>query len=713
MTDRTSNRRIQQGQPAGLRCRHALVVWIVLCLSILVSGCASQRYATQRRTPINPLTDALSLMNRTGPEATGRTISLLRHYDLLDVYKQDPEIALGKLQELAIDEKGAEKMYAISELAYIAGKRYEKAGKRGQAIDSYTVAVSNAYLYLFCPELDGARNPYDPQFRGACDLYNAALEATLRLVSREGNLRPGHSYRISTSGAQYDVEVVSRGPWHDEDFEELKFCSDYRVKGLDAANVTYGIGVPMVAVRSNHSEADIGEQYYPEGLSFPVTALIRVMSPHAQSRREDNHRHPCVLELHDPLASTDIELNSRLVPLQADLSTPLAYFLDNPKFREQTNSTLGLLDPHRTEKLRGVYMLEPYDPKRIPVVMVHGFWSSPLTWMPMFNDLRSFRELRRNYQFWFYQYPTGQPFWVSATQMRSDLYQLRQTLDPNHEHAVLDQTVLVGHSMGGLVSRLQTIESGEEFWRILSDAPFEKVKAEDDVRQRLAAELFFHPNPSIQRVVTIGTPHRGSDYSNDYTRWLGRKIIRLPSSLTEMGATLRRQNPELFRDTELLTTTTSIDSLNPKSPIFPTMLRARRASWVHYHNIIGQLEKSKWFATTTIESDGVVNVESAHMDDVDSEILVAAKHQDIHTTPRAILEVRRILIEHLKEAIQNPAIAAVLDVPAAWSKDGWQRSPTPLPSEIALARFANRNNAPRTLFSGDQQNRSNVTPVER
>jgi pimeloyl-ACP methyl ester carboxylesterase len=671
----------------------------LLFLTILIVfgtfGCASQKYVTQRRTPINPLSDSLSLLNRSGPQPTGRTVSLLRHYDLLDVFHRDPEIAIEKLHELSTDEKGAEKVYAISEVAYILGKRYENEKDFGKALDMYTVAVSNAYLYLFSPELDGSRNPYDPQFRGACDLYNAALESTLMLVSKEGKLMPGNSYRISTDEQSHEVRVVAQGPWKNEDFGELKFCSEFKVKGIDAGNVTYGVGVPMIAVRNNSSEQDPGGKYYQEGLSFPVTALLRVTTPNIHSRREDHHRHPCVLELHDPLASTDIELNSRLVPLQADLSTPLAYFLDNPKFREQTNSTLGLIDPHKTEKLRGIYMLEPYDPKRIPVVMVHGLWSSPLTWMPMFNDLRSFRELRKNYQFWFYQYPTGQPFWISATQMRSDLFELRHSLDPRHQHAVLDQMVLVGHSMGGLVSRMQTLESGEEFWRILSDQPFEKVKADDEERQRLAAALFFHPNQSVQRVVTIGTPHRGSDYSNDYTQWLGRKLIRLPTSLTEMGNSLIRQNPSVFRDTELLLTKTSIDSLSPDSPIFPTMLRARRAPWVHYHNIIGILEKSKWFHSNAPDSDGVVTVDSAHIDDVDSEVVVSSSHSMIHSTPRAILEVRRILVEHLRDVCHKPEIASLLEVPDTWKDSSYGQPIHPAP--IISTQMAKSNDARSSL----------------
>ncbi|MFY7874290.1 MAG: hypothetical protein ACOVQM_02515, partial [Pirellula sp.] len=254
---------------------------------------------------------------------------------------------------------------------------------------------------------------------------------------------------------------------------------------------------------------------------------------------------------------------------------------------------------------------------------------------------------------------------------------LRKTLDPDGSHPLLDNMVLVGHSMGGLVSRMQTIESGEEFWRILSDEPYEKVRGDDEERQRLAAALFFHPNNAIKRVVTIGTPHRGSDYANDYTRWIGRNVITLPSSITDMGNSLIRQNPGLFRNTELLTTTTSIDSLSPESPIFPTMLRARRAPWVNYHNIIGIMEKSNWFGKDATDSDGIVNVESAHMDDVDSEILVQSRHQDIHRTARAVLEVRRILVEHLRKSAQQPALAGLLTLPNAWTNQAYSEPMNP------------------------------------
>jgi pimeloyl-ACP methyl ester carboxylesterase len=265
----------------------------------------------------------------------------------------------------------------------------------------------------------------------------------------------------------------------------------------------------------------------------------------------------------------------------------------------------------------------------------------------MFNDLRSFPDLRRNYQFWFYHYPTGQPLWISAAQLREDLAQLRQQLDPLRECSKLDQMVLVGHSMGGLISHLQTMDSRESFWRVLSDAPFDSIEGTQEEVQGLASQIFFEPNPSIRRVVTIGSPHRGSEYANDYTRWLARKVISLPSTMTDRGHSIARKNGEILRNSDLLTTATSIDSLSPESPFFPAYLQATRSPSTRYHNILGLAQPRRLIQRWTQDSDGVVTLASGHLEYAESEIVVEAMHQNIHRTPRAILEVRRILNLHL------------------------------------------------------------------
>ncbi len=644
---------VQRDRPAIAIGRWLRYLALGLLASLAV-GCSSQRYLVERDTPFNPLAMQLQISSRSGPTIGSRTDSVLRRYALAELYHREPKACLEAMQNLVDIENDGELVYSISEVAYILGKRAESKKDVILALDMYGVSVSNAYMYLFSTQFDSIRNPYDPLFRGACDLYNESLESTLRLVNAKGQLKPGVSYEVPAGDKTYLVQTVLKGNWAQDDFSHFEFVSDFELEGLPASGLTYGLGVPLIAVRRKGAESDPREAYYPDGLSFPVTALLRVVASNPGGTTSEtaankaSQRHHCVLELHDSLAACDLQLAGRLVPLQTDLSTALAYFLDSPQFRETDQATLGLLNPQKTEKHRGIFMLEPFDPTRIPVVMVHGLWSSPVTWMPMFNDLRSFYELRKNYQFWFYQYPTGQPFWMSATQMREDLAVLRQKLDPDQRYEALNQTVLVGHSMGGLVSRMQTIESQDQFWQLLSDEPFENVQGEPEDLNKLRQAAFFQPNRNIRRVITIGTPHRGSNYANDTTRWLGRQLIKLPTMMVTTGQKLVLQNPGVFQNSELLTSSTSIDSLSPDSPVFHAMLRAPRAPWVSYHNIVGLTPTKGLFSKEKITGDGFVEYTSAHMDDAVSEITVDSEHQLIHRHPQSILEVRRILLEHLQ-----------------------------------------------------------------
>ncbi len=403
------------------------------------------------------------------------------------------------------------------------------------------------------------------------------------------------------------------------------------------------------------------ERYYPAGLSFPVTAFLRIV-PHQDG--SPTH-HVALLEFYDPLNATDLMIAGHHVPLETDLSTALAYALNQPELRDLDQPTAGLIHPDQTEKAAGLYMLEPYQPGKIPVLMVHGVWSSPITWMEMFNDLRSSPEIRDRFQFWFYLYPTGQPFWYSAAQLRGDLEQMRQTIDPNHREPALDQMVLVGHSMGGLVSRLQTVESGQDYWSVVSREPLDNVKASPEVKQTLAQAFYFHPNPSIRRVIMIATPNHGSSFVSDTVRWLSNRLITLPAMLVNGSRELHQNNPAFFPQHNLIDVTTSIDSLSPACPIFPVMIKSPHQQGVHYHSIVG-LIPDKFLARVT-QGDGVVSTESAHLEGVDSEIVVNAEHSVVHRHPLSVLEVRRILLEHAAQVhlpppsgLEHPPITATL-----------------------------------------------------
>jgi pimeloyl-ACP methyl ester carboxylesterase len=657
------------------RASAAIVAAYLVAVTLSVAGgCAStggSKWVSLRSTPKNPLTDALGLLAKQGPKPTPRTLQLLRRYDL-EKKQGDKAALLAELNAINRREPNRENLYALAELAYIGARRAEAAMKSEEALELYGSSVLYSYEYLFDQSYPLASNEYDPQFRRACDLYNTALEGTLRIVQKDGALRPGTSRTIKTSNhdCQLEVQLRSKG-WHAEDFDHVEFVSDYEVHGLRNHYHNFGLGVPLIAVRRHHEAADPAEQFYPPDLSFAVTAFLRIDA--ASIKESDRQVTPtstgggsaiaaglgtsrtlhAILELHDPLDSTHIDADGAKVPLETDLSTPLAHNLSQPALDDSKISTVGLLTPEKVEQLSGLYMLEPFRADRIPVVMVHGLWSSPVTWMEMFNDLRSDPAIRENYQFWFYLYPSGQPFWQSAAKMREDLAHMRVALDPQRRSPALDQTVLVGHSMGGLVSKLQTVDSGNEFWHTLSDRPFAELQADPDVRDELAAAFFFDPNPSIRRVITIGTPHRGSDFANDVTKWLGRKLIHVPSKLMHGRSQLASRNPNYFRADAPLNVTNSIDSLSPKSPFLPVLLEAPAGPWVKYHNIIGQAPHegftnnvSRWLSG---EGDGVVSLTSARLDAAASQIVVPADHMSVHRHPQSILEVRRILMQHVAE----------------------------------------------------------------
>ena len=645
--------------PPPRRSSSAPTRWVLALLLVLAAGCRTTGYLARRGSPESRLNAPLQLASWNGPQATPRTQSLLRRYALLTETSALDPATLKALGEEIVREPTLEKVHAYAELAYVQGSRAAAAENWSQALDLFGSSVAHAYAFLFDPVFDDQRNPYDPQFRAVCDLYNGALEAGLRIFKRTGRLVPGGNHSIQVGSEQFECEVVVRGRWEGQPIERIEFVSDYKLEGLKNRHIAYGLGVPVIAVRGRPPENDPREQFYPPMMSLPMTLFLRVEPVRAGQPRRIK------LELYDPLQTRLVQIDQRQVPLETDISTPLAFALDCPALQERRDvATTGFLNPSEAERLTGLFMLEPYDPNRIPVIMVHGLLSSPLTWMEMFNDLRSFPDIQQRYQFWFYLYPTGQPFPVSARQLRESLAQAIPALDPHHRNPHMNQLVLVGHSMGGLLSRLQVSPSGDRFWRAVSDKPFQDVAAEPERKQALASVLFFEPNPAVRRVVTIGTPHRGSEVSNKYTQWLGRRLIRMPRMVAETAQELLVRNPDLFRDRNLMQIT-SVDALAPDSPFILAMNDLRAAPWVVHHNVAGAVKDKHLLQPWTNEDDepggdGVVSLASARMESAATEIVVPAEHTTLHQHPRTILEVRRILREHARSfevAMQQQGMA--------------------------------------------------------
>jgi len=685
--------------------RYRLRVWAVfwLCLqTFLVAGCVSwdinsaRRLATVvswntesavkvRKRPRNPLEIPLNLVGRGGPKLSPRAEQTIRRYALQDSYRQAPEETLLQFYKTVNRERTTDLAYTWAELAYIRGLKQAGGGHRDEALRWFSASAALSFEYLFDDGYQPDRSEFDPAFRRICDIYNQAVEEMLRILKKQDRLKSGEVIAIESIPRDLSFVIQIEGRWENDKIADVKFASDLEVTGLENQYHSFGLGVPLVAARADSEVNDPEKQFLAPQLTFPLTAFFQVIPA------EEMHTHPsmpadikCVLQLYDPLEKNTITINGKRVPLESDITTPLAYYLKDPLLNTDVFATLALIDGNFAKQFRGLYMLEPFDPEKIPVVMVHGLWSSPVTWTEMFNDLRADPEIRENYQFWFYLYPSGQPFWVSAKQMRNDLQQVRQTVDPYRQSVPLNEMVLIGHSMGGLLSRLQTVESGNNFWNVLSDQPFGEIQGEPEAITNLQNTFYFSPNPSVTRVITLGTPHRGSDFANSATRWISRRLFQLPKMLTQQTSSLVKENRELFKSPELLTVDTSVDSLALDSPFFEALASSQQADWVRYHNIVGEYQPGglsgylyEWFS---MPGDGVVPLESATSVDSVSQVVVPAEHSSIHRHPRSILEVRRILHQHVLDISANKQVIKMADRLSGQGQatEGGGEAPAPL-----------------------------------
>jgi pimeloyl-ACP methyl ester carboxylesterase len=534
-----------------------------------------------------------------------------------------------------------EALYSLAELNYL-GAQAVSGRDAPLASELYLDSAQWAWDY-FATTTDEGRlpDPVAPEHRATADVYNASCEALLRIARKHGRYCMGQSWRMPLTGRSIDFEIPfpSRLVCADS-VGEFEFVSDFRITNLRNHHTSQGLGVPVIAVRKPSATPDPMQKYYAQGMSCATTLVFRF--PEGSAGRHDRHSQTIRLQAFDPRESDGFQLGNALLPLESDLSTPLARFLSNPDLR--LLDTWGFLRPDRVRSVEGLYMVQPYDPDRIPVLMVHGLWSSPMTWMEMFNDLQADPEIRRRYQFWFYLYPTGEPLAFAAANLREELKDVRNDCDPSQSNVRMDQMVMVGHSMGGLMSHLLTIDSGERLWNSISSLPLEQLRAEPEQKNEIRRVFFFESDPAVSRIVTIASPYGGSRYSNALTRWLGSSIVWLPSRTLQLSRLVFQQNNSGLWD-RVLPQPTSLDSLAGKSAVLTLIRETRVPQDVQHHNIVG-IQRGKSDADWT---DGVVTFASAHRPDVASELTVPAGHSEVHRHPRTIDEVRRILIVHLND----------------------------------------------------------------
>ena len=534
---------------------------------------------------------------------------------------------------------GFGRQHALSELQYLAA---EQCCRRDPELSMELAfdAAEDAWRCFAEPDVSGEYpDPGNAVVRDTAELYNASVELLLRLAKQCQGLSATQPLTLPITGRVIPLEVpVPTVLMNVARFGEIDFVSDYEVQNLRNRHTRAGLGVPLIIARKNSAGAEPLEAYYTEGMSLAATAVLRFEHDLDGGAGLSAAR----LELHNPGESDGLLVDGVLLPLEADTSTPLARFLSNPDLG--LLDTWGLIRPDLAERVEGLYMVQPFDPDKIPVLMVHGFWSSPLIWMEMFNDLQADPEISRRFQFWFYLYPTGESFAFAASRLRDELHAVRLQCDPELTNSRLDQMVVVGHSMGGVLAHMLTLDSGEMLWNSVSRRPIDSLKTSPEKRAEIRRVFFFERNPAVDRIVTIASPWEGSSLANQFTRRLLGSMIWLPNRTAELSRIVfdKDEQPTAERPPFPLT---SVDSLSKRSPLLRLVRERSVPEEVQHHNIIA-IRSGRGPDTWT---DGVVSWTSAHRTDVASETSIRAGHSEVVRHADTAREIRRILMLHLRE----------------------------------------------------------------
>lgn len=581
----------------------------------------------------------------------------------------------------------------------------ENQRERDGCFDDYRTslyqAINHSYGYLFFDELMGNHSQtlqehiVQENDIKAQDIYHLATNALIGEVYAQKNgafahatqdkhhqphpiyaQRHANSYLTDTHQVHFyiddDPNLLSALEQDTHALDDLVSAYDARMANLDTLSTRSGLGVGYVGVLSKRRTLGVTDAVFDEALNARIhptghLILTAIAKPKGDTLDEVLNSTSTDIHLFNPHHHKTVDIFGKAYPLFANFSASYGMWLGENRLRQL--AILTMLKKNHSA-LPELFMLEPYNPNKKVVIMVHGLASSPATWVNFTNNLLADPILQNHYQVWQVFYSTNLPILENRHKIQELIKAAYHTTDPKGIHPASKNSVLIGHSMGGVISRMMVSDDDlsahmDELSYLVSDTtpPTTPLKPLDDHEKDNLRERFdLNPLPQVDTAIFISAPLRGTDYAERWFTQLARKVIRLPISLTENTARLLTKNisddalnaPLSERQLTELYLQNGASQLSDRSAFMALTANIDITPNVHYHTIVGDsdglYEKNpdhldKYASTMT---DGIVPYQSSHLDGASSETIITGKH-NIHENPKTIRQLRKILHEHLKQ----------------------------------------------------------------
>lgn len=629
----------------------ARVIFITTLSFILLSGCAGVKtvsvstndYMTQRRG------DILTTGEMSSAVGVALQVAGINNKEC----RNEPQHCRRQLADnIGLDDE--QRMSALAELwlqeALSMDKKNNDSILAEDVLNAYLESARHAYAYLFLTPRSPNERALEDRQTQVRDYYNFAVQ---QAVTRAFNHRQRNL--LNSMDTQGQFTIASKQWTIKGQLNEVRLAEHQRIpeKLIPASSLTFkglrnqyrrdGIGAELVAVTAKrvvnkHSREEVFSE-----TPFPaVTAVLRFPG---HTLHEVLDTQDVELLGFDPYKRDSVRLAGTQVPLAANFTSGYGLWLARSGFARQ--SLLTLVGRGEVLEKPRVYLMQPYDPKRRIIIMLHGLASSPEAWINVANEVLGDETLRKNFQVWQVYYPTNAPLAFNQHAIRQAIQSTLKAFDPEGQNRASQDVVLIGHSMGGVLARLMVSESGDRFWDPIVKMYDLEGERKEKARKKLRNYVWFKPMPEVSRAVFIAAPHRGTPFAeNRFSRWAAG-IVKLPVSMlsrvTEIAQLL--VDPSSANAAPLTRPLNSISNLSNQDPFVRLAANLPIAEQVPYHSIIGNDTPDR---DLTLSTDGVVPYSSAHLEGAQSEKVIHSWHS-VQETPEAIVEVRRILHQHLQD----------------------------------------------------------------
>ncbi|MDX1667822.1 MAG: alpha/beta fold hydrolase [Limnobacter sp.] len=607
---------------------------------VTVDTIKPEDYVAQRRGDI--------LTNNTLSQASISALQVLGYTP-----KTCTEQFVGCFQEIrySIGLSDERKMATLAELWLQRAIRLHKENTsligQQQALIAFLEVARHAYAYLFFTERMPAARVLEDRQGQVRDYYNFAVQQSISgylirsLNGPENKTDAKGQFEITidpwTVQGKVDGLGLGRGLPND-----LVPASTLNFDGVRSEYSREGVGAELVA-RFNPGLIRQGKNKIWSEMPFPsVTALL--LFP-GNSLEEVLNTRTAQVRAFDPYKQATLTIQNLEIPLAANFTAGYGLWLANSGFAQQSLLTMvGQGDPleHAT-----IYLMQPFDPKRQLVIMLHGLGSSPEAWVNVANEVLGDETLRRNYQIWQVYYPTQLPLAFNRQDIEQAITQTLKQFDPSGQSRASKDITLIGHSMGGVLSRLLVSDSGTALWEaVLEKYDIQDTATRSELEKTLKPLVIFEPLPQVSRAVFIAAPHRGTPLAQNRIAQFLSGVIRLPvtvlGKVTEITKLL--VVPGSANELEFSSSLTSIDNLSDENQFVVAASRLPISKKVTYHSIIGNNTPQRPIKDST---DGVVPYRSATLEGAESELIIPSWHS-VQEKPEAIVEIRRILHQQIK-----------------------------------------------------------------